>query len=180
MGEESPKGRRGSVLPRTGQSARSRVLDPAQNLFGAFLDPHQTFSKTEFTRLNTHLLIRNVLIPDGRLFGAWRRNRRRLGECRAGLTKYAAARPLFALWAGRMTASGIICRGDPPRQRCCSYASAEGAPMCTLVLLIRSFPGPPQSTGARHRRARTLFGVKPAGGGCCIPTLGALRPIEGA
>ena len=38
-----------------------------------------------------------------------------------------------------------------------------------LLLLIRSSPGSPQSTGARHRRARTLFGVKPAGGGYCIP-----------
>ena len=61
-----------------------------------------------------------------------------------------------------------FCRGNLPRQRCRRYASAEGAPMCTLVLLIRSFPGPPQSTGARHRRARTLFGVKPAGGGGCV------------
>ena len=41
-----------------------------------------------------------------------RRNRRRPCECRAELTKYAAARPLFALRAGRMAASGIICRGN--------------------------------------------------------------------
>ena len=39
------------------------------------------------------------------------RNRRRDCECRAELSKYAAARPLFALRAGRMAASGIICRG---------------------------------------------------------------------
>ena len=87
-----------------------------------------TFSKTEVTRLHSHSLFRGVLRYDAPLFGAWRRNRRRPCECRAGLMKYAAARPLFALRAGRMAASGIICRGSLPRQRCRSYASAEGAP----------------------------------------------------
>ena len=55
-------------------------------LFEAFLDTTNTFSER-------------------------RRNRRRPGECRAELMKYAAARPLFALRAGRMAASGITCRG---------------------------------------------------------------------
>ena len=100
-------------------------LIPQKKLFEAFLDTTGAYplptggrglTRTHFfedgiTRLNMHSLIRSVLRHDGRSFGAWRRNRRRPGECRAELTKYAAARPLFALRAGRMAASGIICRG---------------------------------------------------------------------
>ena len=84
-----------------------------------------------------------------------RRNRRRPGECRA-------------LRAGRMAASGIICRGIFLGSDVALTRAPKVPPMGTLVLLIRSFPGPPQSTGARFHRARTLFGVKPAGGGCCV------------
>ena len=72
-----------------------------------------------FKRRNT--LLRSVPVTAPPLFEAFldttktlserRRNRRRPGECRAGLPKYAAARPLFAPRAGRMAASGIICRG---------------------------------------------------------------------
>ena len=78
-----------------------------------------------------------------------------------------------------MAASGIICRGIFLGSDVALTRAPKVPPMCTLVLLIRSFPGPPQSTGARHRRARTLFGVKPAGGGCCVSMLGAVCLIEG-
>ena len=124
-------------------------------------------------------LIRSVLRPDENSSGAWRRNRRRPGECRAGLVKYAAARPLFALWAGRMAASGITCRGIFLGSDVALTRAPKVPPIGALLLLIRSSPGPPQSTGARFHRARTLFGVKPAGGGHCISTLGAVCPIEG-
>ena len=67
---------------------------------GALLYPAPNFFGDGITRLNAHSIIRSVLRPDAPLFGAWRRNRRRPGECRAELTKYAAARPLFALRAG--------------------------------------------------------------------------------
>ena len=141
--------------------------EPAPHLLGVFLDTTHPYSER-------------------------RRNRRRPGECRAELTKYAAARPLFALRAGRMAASGIICRGiflgsdvaltrapkvppkivgSPPggmifggtRRRGLLYSHARGTSPDQGRLgshsLIRSNSGPPKSTGARLRRARTLFGV---------------------
>ena len=54
------------------------------------------FFEDGITRPLSHSLIRSVLRPDAPLFGAWRLGRRRPGECRAELSKYAAARPLFA------------------------------------------------------------------------------------
>ena len=112
--------------------------------------------------LNSYSLIRSVLRHDGRLFGAWRRNRRRPGECRAELTKYAAARPLFALGAGRMAASGIICRGV-------FLGSDVGGTRAPKV--------PPKIVGPL--RGNDFWG-NPQEGVVVFPGLGALRRIESA
>ena len=101
-----------------------------------------TLSKTESRAcIRTHSF--EAFLDPTHPYSEWRRNRRRPGECRAGLAKYAAARPLFALRAGRMAASGIICRGTflgsdvaltrapkvpPYRRSAFTYSKLPGAP----------------------------------------------------
>ena len=165
------------------------VLRSDAPLFGACPNSHYIFSKTEFRACSRKKLIRCVLRPDGRLFGvraatggenvsAERSSQSTQPRARCSPFGRGAWRPAVRPSGGAHGGKWHNLPRRLPRQRCRSYASAEGAPMCTLVLLIRSFPGPPQSTGARHRRARTLFGVKPAGGGYCIPMLGAVCLVE--
>ena len=97
---------------------RNHALVPATPLFGVVLDPTNTLSER-------------------------RRNRRRPGECRAGLIKYAAARPLFALRAGRMAASGIICRGRFLGSDVALTRAPKVPPIGRSAFTYSKFPGVP-------------------------------------
>ena len=109
----------------------------------------------------TCTLLFEVFLDSTHPYSERRLGRRRPGECRAGLSKYAAARPLFALRAGRMAASGIICRGI--------FLGSD-------VDLTRAPKVPPKIVGPL--RGERFLG-EPAGGGGCIPTLVTLRLYGG-
>ena len=87
------------VVRRIGCASAGRALPCSSSEYRP--QKYKTYSERSYTR-TTNFRRRNHAPEHALTYSKRRRNRRRPGECRAELPKYAAARPLFALRAGRM------------------------------------------------------------------------------